>query len=181
MLVPAQPSEIITSLGHIWRLQNPGIKKFTWGTRNPFKRARLDYFLISENLLSLCQVAKILPSYRCDHSIITLSLNISNQERGKGSWKLNNKLLENKELVKLVMDAILLIKQIYALPVYSSKFIKNSDDEHLELLISDSLFLDTLLCQVRGLIISFSKNLAKNTWNQEKKNLKKILRFWRRW
>ena len=80
----------------IWRLQNPCIKKFTWGTKKPFKRARLDYFLISENLLSFCPVANILPSYRSDHNIITLSFNISNQERGKGSWKLNNKLLENK-------------------------------------------------------------------------------------
>ena len=123
--------------------------------KNPFKRARLDYFLISENLLSLCPITKILPSYRSDHNIISLSINISDQKRGKGSWKLNNKLLENKELIKMIKEEIILIKQTYALPVYNSEFIKNFKDEHLERLISDSLFLDTLLCQLRGIIIVF--------------------------
>ena len=87
---------------------------------------------------------------------------------------MNNKLLENKELIKMIKDEITLIKQTYALPVYSSKFITNSEDEHLELLIPDSLFLDTLLCQVRGIIIGFSKKLANNTRIQEKKLKKDI-------
>ena len=35
-------------------------------------------------------------------------------------------------------------------------------------MISDSLFLNTLLCQVRGVIISFSKKLARESREKER-------------
>ena len=78
----------------IWKLQNPDVKRFTWGTKTPFKRGRLDFFLISEELISLCPKSNILGSYRSDHNIISLSLNITNATRGRGSWKFNNELLD---------------------------------------------------------------------------------------
>ena len=40
---------------------------------------------------------------------------------------------------------IILIKQIYALPVYNLDNIEQIDDTKLQISISDSLFLDTLL------------------------------------
>ena len=51
----------------IWREQNPDKLRFTWGTKKPFKRSRLDYCLISQNLMGLCPKAEIKASYRSDH------------------------------------------------------------------------------------------------------------------
>ena len=44
-------------------------------------------------------------------------------------------------------------------------------------MISDSLFLDTMLCQLRGVIISFSKKLANETRKEEKVLEKEILSY----
>ena len=41
-----------TGLLDIWRMQYPTRKRFTWRTEKPCKASRLDYFLISEDLLS---------------------------------------------------------------------------------------------------------------------------------
>lgn len=36
-----------------WRIKNPNARKYTWGRKNPVKQARLDFFLVSEELLSI--------------------------------------------------------------------------------------------------------------------------------
>ena len=86
----------------IWRLQNLSEKRFTWGTKKPYKKARLDYFIINEDLLSFNPEIDILPAYKSDHNIIKLSFKISPNVRGRGSWKLNNDLLKHKELITLI-------------------------------------------------------------------------------
>ena len=43
----------------IWREQHKEERRFTWGTKNPFKRARLDYFIISESMLSFAPKTEI--------------------------------------------------------------------------------------------------------------------------
>ena len=53
-----------------WREQNIEKLEYTWFRRNPIKKARLDYFLISENLFVDLDNVKILPGYRTDHSMI---------------------------------------------------------------------------------------------------------------
>ena len=68
--------------------------------------ARLDYFLISESLLSIYSAAKIKSSYKSDHSPITLKLNISNHIRGRGNWKLNNALLMDENLKHKISQEI---------------------------------------------------------------------------
>ena len=121
----------------------------------------MKHFLINEDLLSLCPDAKIHSCYKSDHNVISLEINISKNEKGRGSWKLNSTLLENKELVTLIKKEIKLIKQTYAIPLYDLDNLDQIGDSKLQLTVSDSLFLDTLLCQVRGLIIFFSKKLAR--------------------
>ena len=53
----------------IWRLQNKDQKRFTWGTKKPYKRSRLDYFLISDNILAFTPKAEIKSAYKSDHNI----------------------------------------------------------------------------------------------------------------
>ena len=157
-----------TNLIDIWRLQNECEKRFTWGTKKPFKRARLDYFLLSEDLLNLNPESDILSAYKSDHSIIRLNLKTSSNVRGKGSWKLNNDILKHRELITLIKQEIKLAKEIYALPIYNPDNLHQMDEMNLELTISDSLFLNTLLCQIRGLIISYSKKKARESRKEEK-------------
>ena len=152
-------------MSDIWRKQNPSRKIFTWRTERPCKRARLDYFLVSEDILSLNPNAEILNAYRSDHNIIKLS--IKTQKRGRGLWKFNNALLENKQFVKLVREEIELVKATYAIPIYNNDFSRSDNGNLLEITISDTLFLETLLCQLRGHIIKFSKNLKKEEKNEE--------------
>ena len=135
-----------------------------------FKRARLDYFIINEDLLSFNPESDILPAYKSEHNIIKLSFKISPNIRGRGSWKRNNDLLKHKDLITLIKEEIKLAKETYALPIYNPETIHLLDEMNLELMVSDSLFLNTLLCQIRGIIISFSKKVARES-REEEKNL----------
>ena len=102
-----------------------------------------------------------------DHNIIKLSILKSGQKRGKGLWKFNNALLENSEFVDMIKAEILLINQTYALPVYSEAFVASNNGETIDISISSTLFLETLLCQLRGKIIKFSKTLKKQETEAE--------------
>ena len=106
-------------------------------------------------------------AYKSDHNIIKLSIIKSGQKRGKGLWKFNNALLENLEFVDMIKAEISLINQTYALPVYSEAFVASDNGETIDISISSTLFLETLLCQLRGKIIKFSKKLKKQETEAE--------------
>ena len=57
-----------------WRVLNPDTKRFTWRKNNPIKQARLDFFLMSSELLNLIDLAEILPGYRTDHSMVVIGI-----------------------------------------------------------------------------------------------------------
>ena len=53
---------------------NPLLRRFSFRKRTPFQMARLDYFLLSENLHASVKKCSIEPSYRSDHSMIILNM-----------------------------------------------------------------------------------------------------------
>ena len=112
-----------TGLLDIWRIQNPERKRFTRRSTKPCRASILDYFLISEDILSLNPKAEILNSYKSDHNIMSLSISKSTQKRGKGLWKFNNALLENTDFVDMIRSEIILIQEIFALPIYDRDFV----------------------------------------------------------
>ena len=75
----------------------------------------------------------------------------------------------------MVRNKINLAKFTNAHPVYSDSFIKMDKGKSLELVIPDSLCLETLLCQLRGEIIKFSKKLAGSERELENKLKREIL------
>ena len=80
----------------VWRVSNEDSRKHTWCSLNPMiKQARLDCYLISENMFQFVTDTKIMPDYRTDHSGITLKLKLLDSERGRGNWKFNNTLLKD--------------------------------------------------------------------------------------
>ena len=125
------------------------LKKNIWRRPHPLKQARLDYFLISENSMPSVQSHNILPSYRSDHSTIVLSFQINDFKRGSGLWKFNYSLLRDREYTNIVKDCIQQIKE-----QCMEYIIEN--EQNLEFQISDQLFLETLLMEIRGKTISYS-------------------------
>lgn len=150
-----------------WRILNPNNKRFTWRKSNPIKQARLDFFLVSSEILNVIDYVDILPGYRTDHSMVIIGLCNSNIQRGRGAWKLNNDLLEDEEYVKAVKDAIINVKQLYAATPYNTDNIGNIDPANLELMISDQLFFEVLLLEIRGVSIAYASKRKKEMIKNE--------------
>ena len=74
--------------------------------KSPLKQARLDYFLISEDLLSSVNESIIQESYRSDHSVVLLDILFVHFKKGKPLWKHNNGLLHDTEYLKVINDKI---------------------------------------------------------------------------
>ena len=148
-------------------------RKYTWRKPNPLKQARLDYFLVTQNFMPSILSHKILPSYRSDHSTIVITFQINDFTRGRGLWKFNNSLLKDKDYVKEVKNCIQNLKQQYMIPVYNLEYILSNEND-LQLTISDHLFLETLLMEIRGKTISYSSYKKKQNQQKEEKLEKEI-------
>ena len=164
----------LLDLVDVWRAQHVDSFKFTWGTLNPVKRARLDYFLTSQAISNLVSDCSIESKYRSDHHPVRMSLTTSQQIIGPGLWKLNTSLLKNEELVKLINKEIILAKSIYAVTPYNPDFVEICPCRDIQLMIGDSLFWESLLTQIRGIIIRFSSLEKRKTCAKEKSLIDKI-------
>jgi len=93
-------------LSDIWRILNPETKRYTWRQRLADIHCRLDFFLISQT--SICNItqADIIPGFKTDHSMITLSLSLHSNPRGIGFWKLNASLLSDTCYLDKIKAAI---------------------------------------------------------------------------
>ena len=87
--------------------------------------------------------SSIRSSYRSDHLIIEIDINLSDFKHGKGYWKFNNSLLKNPEYLKYVTK-IIEEKVKYALPVYNMAHI-TANNSNIDLTISYDLFSENLL------------------------------------
>ena len=97
------------SLVDIWRIRNKSKSQFSWRGKGKtgLVQSRLDFFLVSLSVGSDILNTAITPSIGMDHSIISLTLSISQtQPRGKGTWKFNNSLLKDKNYVNMVKKNI---------------------------------------------------------------------------
>ena len=73
----------------IWFVYHPTTRQYTWHSNTKSEH----YFLLSSSLLSQIDSCNIQPGFMSDHSPISVDINISNTERGKGYFKTNNSLL----------------------------------------------------------------------------------------
>ena len=158
-----------------WRENHLENKEYTWFRRNPVKKARLDFFLISENLFTDVESTKILPGYRTDHSLIHIAIEFGKFKKGTSYWKFNNSLLKDKDYVKEVKTAIKDIKTQYAtdIPIRFSD-IDEVPLQDLTFSINDQLFFEMLLLAIRGKTISFASHKKKTQINKENNILKEI-------
>ena len=165
------------SLVDPWKIFHTNAKGYTWFSKNPVKKARLDFFLISESLLSFVDCTRNLPGYKSDHSAITIELKLNNFKKGKGFWKLNNSLLYDRVYVNKVKDKIRETKIKYALPVYNFNNIDEIDEMELQLTISEQTFFDILLMDIRGMTISYSSYKKKMKIERKDQIEKELIRL----
>ena len=147
-----------------FRVLNPLAKRYTWRRKKPLKQARLDYYLVSDNMIDIIKNCNIKPGYRSDHSIIELNIVLCKFKQGKGVWKFNCSLLKNKEYLLKINKAIEEEQERYAISNIDKGGTPSSDSS--EQAIGDGLFLETLLLRLRGETIKFS------TIQKQKNNLK---------
>jgi len=95
-----------------WREENPETRTFTWHNSQN-KQSRLDYFLISSDIMHYVEKTYIKAGYRSDHSIVELFFKFDNQKRGPGLWKFNNSLLKDDNYTKLIKTCIKDTKEQY--------------------------------------------------------------------
>jgi len=89
----------------IWRIRNPGAKRFSWRQKNPAIQRRLDYWLITNSIQEEVEKVDIIPAIRSDHSAITLHINgMENTSYGPSFWKFNASLLEDEEYVNKINE-----------------------------------------------------------------------------
>ncbi|KAK6186929.1 hypothetical protein SNE40_006185 [Patella caerulea] len=146
----------------VFREIYPTLKRYTWRKKNPVKQARLDYFLISQNLISKLEKITTEMSYRSDHSPVVLNLKLTSVEKGKALWKFNTSLLKDKRYINLVKETINNIKCQYAIPVYKINAIHNIDNKDIQFIINDEEFLDILLMEIRAKSMSYSIAKSKD-------------------
>ncbi len=123
-----------------WRIYNPQLRRYTWFRKNPVKKARLDFFLISKELMSYIENSTILPGYLTDHSLVLLELRLNDFVRGRGFWRFNNSLLKDPVYIKKVKEVIQKTKEDYILPVYVREMINEIDPQELQFTIDDQMF-----------------------------------------
>lgn len=96
------------ALVDIWRHKHPDLKQYTWhSSQKPPIFCRLDYFLLSDNLLNITVRSEHISSYKSDHSIVSLELDFVNIERGPGYFKLNNSLILDPEYQQIIRASII--------------------------------------------------------------------------
>ena len=151
-----------------WRLNNPDTRMYTW--HNSLNRqSRLDYFLVSEDLLPYVESTNIKPGYRSDHSVVECTLNLQHQPKGPGLWKFNNSLLRDEKYVSEIRQCILETKE-----QYKDKSIPETDEMLTHYQIPDKLLFEMLKLEIRGKTIAYSAAKKKVLNEQEDRLDKKI-------
>ena len=162
------------NLFDIFREIYPHKRSYTWRKFNSIKQARLDYFLVSEEVQTLTNDVITEPAYRSDHSLVTLHLKKEQFKCDRPFWKFNNSLLRDRKFILEIKTLISEIKKQYAIPIYNLNNINDIPNNDLTFTISDKLFFETLMMEIRGKTISYSTFKKKTELNKERDLEKEI-------
>ena len=139
------------NLSDIWRSRNKEMQRFTWRTKSFKIQCRLDFFLVSQELIQLAKKCDIVHAPESDHSAVSLALqsNHLNQKRGPGFWKFNIALLKDEAYVAALKMNI---------PLFKEKYNETRDL---------GLKWDLIKMEIRGFTIKHSKRKAKKYRDEE--------------
>ena len=145
----------------IWRVRNPKKQRFTFrqNHKSGFLHRRLDYFFVSNSLQDFLDQADILASFSTDHSPILFSFRKKKDlQRGKGLWKFNSSLSQNKDYIQKMKKHIL-------------DTLKIIDQENQ---FNDQMKWEFLKFEIRKFSRTFSKQYAKEQ-RRKRENLEQTL------
>ena len=95
------------NLRDIWRDKHPTLRQFTWhSSHRPPNLCRLDYFLISDNVANSVISCTHKASFKSDHSVVMLKIELKQEAKGPGYFKLNNSLLLDEEYKEKIKHSI---------------------------------------------------------------------------
>ena len=121
--------------------------------------------LISEELSAMTVKVDILPGYKTDHSLIYLTLNYTEQDKGKGLFKFNSSLLRDECYSEMVRRVIRNTIIDYALPVYLPEYLVSCITceglSNVQFTISDFLLFEVLILNIRTETITYSIRKSK--------------------
>ena len=149
------------NLCDIYRLQHPNVHHYTWRNKGKggWVQSRLDMFLVSLELQYQDIKSSIHPSIKSDHSLIQIVFtDRESWVRGRGFYKFNVKLLEDREYIEKVNNK--LIEMLALDNSFTNK----------------ALFWDYIKCEIRGLTVAHSSFKAKER-RRNKEVLLKDLRI----
>ena len=155
------------NLTDIWRFIYPDKKDYTWTQPHSFKQGRIDFYLISENLVKSIKNANIKTGYKTDHRLITLEISFNENIPGRGYWKFNSSLLQDKEYVNQVKKVIKETTETYAVPIYIREKVQDIKASEIQFIIDDH-FLEVLLMNIRGKTISYGSWKKRNRGNKKR-------------
>ena len=95
----------------VWREADPEKRGYTWRAFNTAKQGCLDYLWIPEELLPEIHGIKIHPSYRSDHSSVSLEPKPEDRKRPEQYWKFHNSLVKDKNCIMIIKQLIFELKK----------------------------------------------------------------------
>ena len=152
------------NLMDIWRELNIESNRYTWRTNNGNKHGRLDFFLVSQNLFNNIKDANIEYGYKSDHSIINLTIKGQEIERDPPFWKFNNSLLKDQQYIEQIKNVIEETKIQYSEP---NQNLNIENNKNIKLTVSEQIFFEVLLMNIRGKTISYSSHKKKQRDKKE--------------
>ena len=146
------------ALTDIWRELNPRALSFTLRDQAFKSQSRLDFFLITADLVYLTKESNIMHTPFSDHFAIMLNIQSFEQRKksGPGFWKFNTSLLEDKEYVEKMCESI---------PAFKEKY-KDVTDLGLK--------WDVIKMEIRSFTVQHSKKRARSEKDKENQLLIKL-------
>lgn len=145
------------NLVDIWREQNPNKVEYSCQSCIGKSRSRIDYFLVSKELISRiknCRYSSIVIS---DHAAISFDIYMKELNYNSPKWRLQTKWLQSPEFVKHVEDKI-------------DCYIEINTDQ-----TNASIRWEAFKAYIRGEIISFTTTKTKQQ-NKEMEHLEKEIK-----
>ena len=99
----------------MWWEKNPNEKQFTRKDKAFTVQCRLDYLLVSQNLVNLAKECHIIHAPGSDHCAVKLFIQSDslNKKAGPGFWKFNSSLLEDESYITELKENIKIHRNKY--------------------------------------------------------------------
>ena len=105
-----------TLMTDVWRDRNENTRIYTYmrkarGGEERIVGSRIDYFLVDNAIVGWIPNIRIYSKYKTDHSAVLLEIHPFEIKRGRGYWKLNNRILYESEYIEKIKMNITEMKE----------------------------------------------------------------------